>query len=830
MSEKQVGQVTNPGPQPDELRHEQWEWLRVTLSSVGDAVITTDTNGDVNFLNPVAQSMTGWTQEDAVGKPLGTIFKIINEATRHPVENPATRALRDGVVVGLANHTMLIAKDGTERPIDDSAAPTLDAAGQVNGVALVFRDVSERKRLERQVQDARAYADNILATLRDPFLVLDKSLRVVTANHAFYANFHVTPEATQGCFVYELGNHQWDIPRLRTLLGEVLPQNHTFEDFEVEHDFSMIGEKIMLLNARCIRRPGNNSELILLSIEDITERRHVQQLLEVSETRFRRLFEAAHDGILIVDAASRKITQVNPFLTNLLDYPAEHFLGKELWEIGFLRDKQASQSAMQQLDEQGEIRYESLPLEDRHGKKHPVEMVANLYQEDHHPVIQCNIRDIAERSRVEMLQRGQAAELSDLHRRKDEFLAMLSHELRSPLAPIANAVQLLGLQRVSENRIQQQARGIIERQMTQLEHLVDDLLEVSRLTTGKVQLRRERVAICRIAERAVETVRPLIEQRRQELTVSLPTEPVWLHADPARLEQVAVNLLSNAAKYTEEGGHVWLTVELVSGTALAAGGSLGDIAATTPAASALPLTGPAAECVIRVRDTGVGISPSLLPHIFDLFTQAERSLDRSQGGMGIGLALVQRLTDLHEGTVEASSVLGEGSEFVVRLPVLPTDAPQPTSPVTETDPPTTQPLRVLVVDDNADTVLSLEMLLKTLGHHVRTAHDGPTAVQVALDYRPNVVLLDIGLPGLNGYEVAKRLRQQPDFKNVVLVASTGYDQDSDRQTSLRAGFNHHLVKPARFAQLQQILATVSVSGMSRATGVATSTSNENTGG
>jgi PAS domain S-box-containing protein len=295
---------------------------------------------------------------------------------------------------------------------------------------------------------------------------------------------------------------------------------------------------------------------------DITDTRRARSKLEDSETRFRRLFEAAHDGILILDASTHKITHVNPFLTTLLDYPAEHFLGKELWEIGFLKDKQASVSAMQRLDQLGSIRYESLPLEDRHGMKHPVEMVANKYEEGHHPVIQCNIRDISERRRLEKQMLAQASELSDLHRRKDEFLAMLSHELRSPLAPIANAVQLLGLQKSTENRTQQQARGIIERQVGQLQHLVDDLLEVSRITTGRVQLRLELIAMCQIAEGAVETVRPLIEQRRQELTVTLPPEPVWMLADAARLEQVLVNLLTNASKYTEGGGHIWLTVEV----------------------------------------------------------------------------------------------------------------------------------------------------------------------------------------------------------------------------------------------------------------------------
>jgi signal transduction histidine kinase/ActR/RegA family two-component response regulator len=416
-----------------------------------------------------------------------------------------------------------------------------------------------------------------------------------------------------------------------------------------------------------------------------------------------------------------------------------------------------------------------------------------------------------------------------MHRRKDEFLAMLSHELRSPLAPIANAVQLLGLQRASENQIQQQARGIIERQLKQLQHLVDDLLEVSRLTTGTVQLRRERVAISGIIEDAVETVRPLIEQRRQELTVSLPTEPIWLHADAARLEQVVVNLLSNAAKYTAEGGHVWLTVELEEDKEMDRGGDgetrrSGDKEKEpNPSAVSFPplplspspcLPISPSQVLIRVRDTGVGISSKLLPHVFDLFTQAERSLDRSQGGLGIGLALVQRLTELHDGTVEATSVVGEGSEFVVRLPIWKdVDGRRKNESGTDSSDssfsPHPSPLKVLVVDDNADTVLSFTMLLKTLGHDVRAAHDGPTAVQVALDYRPDIVLLDIGLPGLNGYEVAKRIRQQPDFKNVVLVALTGYGQDSDRQSSLQAGFDHHLVKPARLAQLQKILATVS---------------------
>jgi CheY-like chemotaxis protein/anti-sigma regulatory factor (Ser/Thr protein kinase) len=297
-----------------------------------------------------------------------------------------------------------------------------------------------------------------------------------------------------------------------------------------------------------------------------------------------------------------------------------------------------------------------------------------------------------------------------------------------------------------------------------------------------VQLRREKVVVSRIVEDAVETARPQIEERRHQLTVSIPPEPIWLNADVSRLEQVLVNLLTNAAKYTGDGGRIWVTVQ-----------QEGDL------------------CVLRVRDNGVGISQELLPRIFDLFTQAERSLDRSQGGLGIGLALVQRLTNLHGGTVEAESEIGRGSEFIVRLPVLLTDG-LPTKQATAN--PNQLParsLRVLVVDDNVDTVLSFSMLLRACGHDVHTAHDGMEAVHAALEYCPDVVLLDIGLPVLNGYEVARRIRLEPTLEHVVLIALTGYGQEADRKTALQAGFDHHLVKPARLEQLQKILSTVPVS-------------------
>ena len=532
-----------------------------------------------------------------------------------------------------------------------------------------------------------------------------------------------------------------------------------------------------------------NEALLVSSVKqhELAEQaKNAETAMRNSETRYRRLFESATDGILILDANTGKITDANSCVGGLMETESRELLGKELWEIGLVSDKSASEGAVRELQEKGYIRYENLPLETIRGRRVEVEVVANCYRENHHSVIQCNVRDITERSRLQRLTQEQAVALADLDRRKDEFLAMLSHELRNPLAPILNAALLLRLHS-NRNRLHgiedpvlHQSAGIIERQVGQLARIVDELLEVSRITTGRIQLQQERIAVGVVVENAVATVRSLFDQHKHELAVSLPAQAIWLHADAARLEQVVVNLLTNAAKYTDQGGHIWLTLQQVG-----------------------------QEAVLRVRDTGVGIAPEILPRIFDLFTQAERSLDRSQGGLGIGLALVERLVEMHGGTVAVSSALGQGSEFVVRLPVVPPPEPQPTLPPIEKAQPNGTSLRVLVVDDNVDTVTTLAMLVQESGHDVRTAYDGSMVLEAALDYRPNVVLLDIGLPGLNGFEVAKRIRQQPALQKAVLVAMTGYGQESDRQRSQEAGFDHHLVKPADFGKLLQILATVS---------------------
>jgi two-component system CheB/CheR fusion protein len=554
----------------------------------------------------------------------------------------------------------------------------------------------------------------------------------------------------------------------------------TGEPFQHEHRFRRADGEYRWHFSRATPMRDEAGRIVMWvgSNTDVQDIKQAEVALQDSELRYRRLFEAAKDGILILDFASGKIVDSNPFMSDLLGYSQADFLGKELWEIGLYRDKAANEAAVQGLRETGYLRHEHLPLESKHGRTVEVEVVANAYREARYRVIQCNIRDITERSHLEEQLKDQAKELSDLHRRKDEFLAMLSHELRNPLAPIADAVRLLGLPRGSQSPIQQKACGIIERQVEQLQHLVDDLLEVSRITTGRIHLRRAQVALHDIVSRAVEAVTPLIEQRKDDLTVSLPPEPIWLWADAARLHQVVVNLLTNAAKFSDDGSRIAVSAALE-----------GEM------------------CVLRVRDSGVSISPELLPHVFELFTQADRSLDRSQGGLGIGLALVKRLTELHGGTVEAHSVLGEGSEFVVRLPVAKEVEAPVVPPAANAGAPATRALRVLVVDDNADAALMLAMLLEAQGHEVQSAQDGPRALAAALAFHPRVVLLDIGLPGMDGYEVAKKMRLDPACAGMVLVALTGYGQASDRERSRSAGFDHHLVKPADFAKLKEILAS-----------------------
>jgi len=375
----------------------------------------------------------------------------------------------------------------------------------------------------------------------------------------------------------------------------------------------------------------------------------------------------------------------------------------------------------------------------------------------------------------ELEEANQALQQAD--QRKDEFLAMLAHELRNPLAPISNSLELLA--RCDDDvQVRRQACDTMQRQLRQLVRLTEDLLEVSRISRGKIVLRKQAVDLQSVVRQSVEAARPAIDGRKQSLDVELPPAPIQLFADPSRLAQVIGNLLNNASKFTATDGRIELRVAYGEGAA-----------------------------AVSVRDDGIGIAPDQLDRIFEMFTQIDSSLERSEAGLGIGLTLVRKLVEMHGGTVVARSAgLGHGSEFIVTVPVesqvksagsaapVVAEAPQPPS------------RKILIVDDNRDSVLSLSLLLKHSGHHVVTAFNGEDALRQAIESRPDVVLLDIGLPDLNGYEVARRLRQDPRGAALYLVALTGWGQESDRQRSKEAGFDHHLLKPVEFAALTKLLA------------------------
>jgi PAS domain S-box-containing protein len=370
-------------------------------------------------------------------------------------------------------------------------------------------------------------------------------------------------------------------------------------------------------------------------------------------------------------------------------------------------------------------------------------------------------------------------ERKEADRRKDEFLATLAHELRNPLAPIRNSLHILKMPKLDE-AVAQKTREMMERQVHQLVRLVDDLLDVSRVMRGKVELRRQTVALADVIGRAVETARPLFDSHGHELTIDLPTEPLFLCADPVRLAQVVGNLLTNAAKYTEAKGRIRLAAQR---------------------------DGP--QVRLHVRDTGIGIAPEILPRIFELFVQADHASDRAQGGLGVGLTLVKSLVEMHSGSIEAKSEgLGKGSEFIVRLPVV-DEAPHVAPDNDEQTPSLAQKAsghRILVVDDNQDAADSLAMLLRMQGHHVRVANNGFDALEAVNVERPDIVFLDIGMPKMDGYEVARRLRLQPGANHLVLAALTGWGQKEDRRKSEEAGFDYHLVKPLEPKALEQVLA------------------------
>jgi PAS domain S-box-containing protein len=865
----------------------QREWLRVSLASIGDAVIACDTGGRVTFLNPVARTLTGWDLAEAQGRPLEDVFRILNEQTRQPVTPPVARVLREGTVVGLANHTVLVARDDTERPIEDSAAPIRNGRGDLFGVILVFRDVSARRAAQRALEErrreetARLHFRALFESSPGLFLVLKPDLTLVAVSDAYLAAtmtkredivgrglFDVFPDNPDDPAATGVRNLRASLDRVRRTRaadamavqkydirrpesagggfeerywspvnspvlgvdGEVAYLIHRVEDVtefvrrkqtsteraadadesrtrmdRVEAEIFLRGQQLQQLNE--LLRAANEA----LAAE-VAERRRREEALRQSEERFRLLVEGTTDYALFMLDPQGRVASWNAGAERIKGYRAEEIVGQHFsrfypqealdrgWPAEELRRAAAGGRFENEgwrvrkdgstfwadvvitalKDQAGRLRGFSKLTRDLTERRQREEELLQLHRDLERRVQERTAALAAsnEALQAEIAERRRAEEaLREADRRKDQFVMMLAHELRNPLAPIRNSLQVLQASE-ADRQVVEQARRVMARQVGHMAHIIEDLLDVSRLMRGRVELRPERIDLARLTRDALEDQRPAFDRSGLALEADLPEVPVWVNADATRLTQVFDNLLQNAVKFTERGGTVAVRV-----------GADAD----------------RQHAVWTIRDTGVGIDPDLLPRLFEPFAQADRSLDRSQGGLGLGLALVKGLVELHGGEVQAASGgPGRGAEFVVRLPVQPEPAAITAMP--EGPGRAGKKLRILVVEDNRDAADSLKVLLELYGYDVAVAYTGPAGVKAAKGWTPDVVLCDIGLPGLDGYGVVRELRRDPATARARMIAVTGYGSESDRERSQEAGFDAHLTKPADPATLQELLA------------------------
>jgi PAS domain S-box-containing protein len=504
---------------------------------------------------------------------------------------------------------------------------------------------------------------------------------------------------------------------------------------------------------------------------DLTARRREQESVRQSEERFRLLVEGVKDyGIFMLDVNGRIISW-NAGAERMKGYSAKEIIGRH-FSVFYPPELIAADWPAHELRiarTEGRYEEEAWRLRKDGSRFFASILITAIYDGNG------DLRGFAKVTR-DLTQRQRMEQMQDASRQMSEFVAMLAHELRNPLAPIRNAMQVMALRGLEDPKLES-CRKIVDRQVAHLGRLVDDLLDVNRVTTGKIHLKYEALSISLVLERALESSAPKIEERNHRVEISLPEEPLVVQGDSTRLSQVFLNLLNNAAKYTPEHGLIRISGKAEAGNA-----------------------------VVRIRDNGIGIAADLLPKVFDLFVQGSRSLDRAEGGLGIGLMLVREIVRLHGGSVSVSSAgVQQGSEFTVKLPLLKHAADRTKRGNSGEAAAAARKQRILVVDDNSDSAESMAMLLRASGHEVHMARDGAAALELADAHKPEVVLLDIGLPGMSGYAVAKRLRELPELHSVKLIAMTGYGQEEDRKRSLDAGFDHHLVKPVDLGKLMTLL-------------------------
>jgi PAS domain S-box-containing protein len=741
------------------------------INSAMDAIVTLDEAHRVRLFNPAAERMFDYKAEEMIGESIDRLIPgPLRQAHTHHLQRFAEAGMtsRD---IALLGELRALRRDGTEFPIEASISKSSVAGERL--LTAILRDVSERKQAEEALRASEERFRSLVEQAADGIFVSDA--------RGFYLDVN-----SAGCAM--LGYTREEVLR-RNIADVVDPAEIPRIGREVAN---LAGGAVVASEWRFRRKdgslfPGEISARQLADgrlqaiLRDITERKAAEEALRYQLDLTRSITEKSTDSIFLNDAAGR-VTAVNPEAERMFGYPAEELVGRVLHDLIHHaypdgRPYPMSECPLCHVYRTGEVIREHEAVVFRKDGTRMIVTASNAALESGGKLAGSALvlHDITAIKQAEQA-------LREADQRKDEFLAMLAHELRNPLAPIRNAAHVLGRLDLNEPRVRW-AQDIIERQVAQLTHLVDELLDVSRIARGKVSLKKTRFELADLVRQACESVQPLMSAKGHRFEVRVPETNVMLEGDIVRLVQVLQNLLNNAAKYTPDAGHIELVCRRLG-----------------------------REVEIQVRDDGMGIPADLLPGVFDLFRQGERTLDRSQGGLGIGLTLVRRLVELHGGRVEAHSAgPGLGSTFTVRLPAA-DDAATESLSVDGKPGAGVARLRVLVVDDDPVVAESMVVFLEMLGHQVRSADSGEAALHLLAEFRPRVVLLDIGLPGQDGYEVARRIRRTPGGDGVKLVAVSGYGQEEAVDRSREAGFDRHLVKPVDPEDLGALLAEIGNQG------------------
>jgi PAS domain S-box-containing protein len=743
------------------------------LSNTPDLVYVFDLDHRFIYVNDGLLRMWGRTWDEAIGKTCLELGYESWHAAMHDREIEQVVSTKQHIK-GEVPFTGTFGR----RIYEYIFVPVIDEKGEVEAVAGTTRDVTDRRQSEELLRHSEERFRSLMEQAPFSIQIFSPDGRTIRVNRAWEELWGVRFEQIGGYNVLEdpqleakgvlhfiqlgFAGQAVRIPAIQYNPNDTIPG--ITQEVDPRRWLSAV---IYPLKDSL----GHVREVVLIH-EDITARHRAEEALRESERLYRAIGESIDYGVWVCDPEGRN-TYVSESFLRLVGLTQEQCSSFGWGDVLHPDDAGRTLAGWKECVQTGvqwdnEHRFRGVD-----GRWHPVLARGVPVKNDQGGITAwagINL-DISRLKQVE-------DELRVADRRKDEFLATLAHELRNPLAPIRNSLQILKMPRIDADTFQR-TQDMLDRQVHHLVRLVDDLLDVSRVMRGRIELRREAVELTTVVARAVEMSQPLIEAQGHQLEITIDSDSFLVNADPVRMAQVVSNLLTNAAKYTESNGRIWLRAQRENGWA-----------------------------VLKVQDNGIGISTEMLPHVFDLFVQADHAVTRSQGGLGIGLTLVKNLVEMHGGKVEAHSEgPGKGCQFVVRLPLL---APEHLTPTEEgnrqQEPIPHSGHRLMVVDDNKDAAMSLVVLLRLLGNEVQVAYDGPTALALAASYRPDFVFLDIGMPGMDGFEVARRMRQHPGLEEVVLAALTGWGQEDDRRRTAEAGFNFHLVKPPELKVVEGLLA------------------------